>query len=202
MPKDKDFKRRVRDRVEQPIPLPADYATLAGHSDEMVQDRTGRTWPEWVHALDEAGAIEMAHAEIARWVHEQTGLGWWSQAVTVGYERIRGLRDVGQRRDGGYEANKSRTIHAPVAAVFQACTDHATRRRWLDLDVHVRGSTPGKSVRFDWPDGTDVVLWLDAKAPQKTVVAVQHGKLPSAEDKESAKAAWADRLGALKALVE
>jgi len=33
--------------------------------------------------------------------------------VAVGYERIRGLRDRGQRLDGWYEMNKNRTFGAP-----------------------------------------------------------------------------------------
>lgn len=186
----------------QPHNLPDEYASLAGHSDETVRDRTGKTWPEWVRALDELGAMEMSHPDIARRVKEQIGQSWWSQAVAVGYERIRGLREVGQVRDGGFAANKSKTIRAPMEALFAAFADHAIRRRWLDVEPNIRGATPGKSVRMDWPDGTDVVAWLEEKAPGKCAVSIQHGKLDSAEAKETAKAFWDDRLGLLKALLE
>ena len=218
MTKDKDLKRRVRARMEktgesyttarshvlrkQPLPLPDNYAELVPQTDETLAAKTGRTWPEWVRELDAIGAVEMPHRDIARWVHEQTGLGWWSQTVTVGYERIRGLRDVGQRRDGGYEANRSRTIAVPVATLFEAFTDDRTRRRWLDHDLHIRGATPHRTVRIDWPDGTNVIVGFDAKGPSKGVVAVAHGKLPSKEAAEEARFFWGERLAALKALLE
>jgi hypothetical protein len=107
MPIQKDLKRIVRSRMKKTgesytaarlqlvkkkhEPLP-DYAALAGQSDEAVSRRTGHTWPEWVRILDAKGAATMEHPAIARMV---SGLGvpdWWSQTVTVGYERIKGLR--------------------------------------------------------------------------------------------------------------
>ena len=41
----------------------------------------------------------MGHKAIAVYLHEQQKLpAWWSQEVTVGYERIRGLREEHQTR--------------------------------------------------------------------------------------------------------
>ena len=51
--------------------------------------------------------------------------GWWAQTVTVGYERIKGLRAVGQRRDGTFEANKSRTFAVPLARLYAPSTTPA-----------------------------------------------------------------------------
>ena len=53
--------------------------------------------------------------------------GWWAQAVTVCYERIKGLRAVGQRRDGSFEANKSRTFSVPLVRLYRAFHDARTR---------------------------------------------------------------------------
>ena len=48
----------------------------------------------------------MPHKEIARYVREKFAVsGWWAQTITVGYERIRGLREKGQRRSGGYHGH-------------------------------------------------------------------------------------------------
>jgi hypothetical protein len=46
--------------------------------------------------------------------------GWWSQTVAVGYERIKGLRAIGQRMDGSFEASKSRTFAVPLARLYGA----------------------------------------------------------------------------------
>lgn len=217
MPKGKDVKRRVRARMEKtgesyttarshllgkkPLPIPENYLELAGMSDAAVAAKTGRTWPEWVRALDAIGADAMEHREIARRVHEETGLNWWSQAVTVAYERIRGLREVGQQRDGGYEANRSRTFGVPVAELYRAFADAARRRRWLDAEVTVRKANPHRSVRMTWPDGTSVVVWLSEKGEARSVAAVQHCKLPSRDAADAAKAFWGERLDALKTLL-
>lgn len=81
-------------------PAPADYARLAGRSDAILKEKTGCGWERWVKALDQAKAYTWSHPEIAKHVREKyTVPSWWAQTVTVGYERIKGLRAVGQRRD-------------------------------------------------------------------------------------------------------
>ncbi len=80
---------------------PIDYPELAGRSDATIKASTGCTWARWVKALDHAKAHIWPHRDIAKHVHEKYKVtGWWAQTVTVGYERIKGLRAVGQRRDG------------------------------------------------------------------------------------------------------
>jgi uncharacterized protein YndB with AHSA1/START domain len=217
MPRDKDLKRRIRARMEKTgesytaarahilrrhFPsLPDDYEALAGKSDALLAEKTGRTWPEWVAALDDLGATALDHGAIARWVHEQTGLGWWSQTVTVGYERIRGLRDVGQRRGGTYEAGKSRTFPVPIDRLYDAFADDARRRTWLGDGLTLRKATPHKSVRITWSDGTRVVAHLTEKGAVKSTVTVQHEMLPSRAAADEAKAFWKERLDALADLL-
>src|SRR4029077_11823611 len=132
-----------------------DYGKLAGMSDAVVKEKTGCPWERWVHTLDRLGAEQMPHREIVDLVHKKYKTdGWWSQMVTVGYERIKGLRARGQRRDGSYEAPKSRTVNAPIDALHRAFADASVRRRWLDeADVKVRTSIPPKSVRLGFADG-------------------------------------------------
>ena len=218
MPKDKDVKRRIRARMQKtgesytaarantlrtrPLPISSDYVERAGMSDEAVRAKTGRTWREWVRMLDEIGAMDMKHRDVARWVHDETGLDWWSQMVTVGYERIRGLRAVGQRRGGTFEASKSRTFAVPAKALFDAFADESVRRRWLDEKIVVRKATSPKSVRMTWPDGTSVDAWITAKGAAKSSVAIQHGKLASKEAAAKSKAFWAERLDALQGVFD
>jgi hypothetical protein len=93
------------------------YAEVAGMSDASVREATGCNWKRWVRTLDRAGAATKSHREIAKLVAFFGTPNWWTQMVTVGYERIRGLRAKGQLRDGGYQATKSRTFEADVVRV-------------------------------------------------------------------------------------
>jgi hypothetical protein len=153
MTKNKDLKRLVRARMKKtgesytsaraqitrksktqdppkarPSPNPKDYATLAGMSDAVIREKTGCTWQKWVKSLDYYGAEKMSHRDIAALVSEKYKVAdWWTQTVTVGYERIKGLRAKGQRRDGTYEASKSRTFNVPVDTLFDAWADPGTR---------------------------------------------------------------------------
>lgn len=185
-------------------PEPPDYAALAGVSDETILARTGRAWRSWVEALDAEGAASMPHREIAAWVHETFDVsGWWAQAVTVGYERIKGLREIGQRRGGDYESTKSKTLRVPVERARRAFADARERARWLPgVQPTLRKTTSESALRFTWEDGTAVDVWFTAKGDEKTQVAVTHRKLASKADAEARKAFWGERLGDLAALLE
>ena len=231
MPKQKDLKRLVRSRMKKTgesytaartqltrkktrskagtsvatlkVLLPDGYEKLAGMSDEIIKLRTGCTWEKWVYVLDKWGAAERTHTAIATHVHEKYKIdGWWSQAVTVGYERIRGLRARGQRRDGKWDASKSKTIAVPIDELFAAWESPKMRARWLPgVKLTVRKATPNKSMRITWPDGSIVELWFQAKG-EKSVVGVQHNKLASKADADERKKFWAERLNALAELLE
>ncbi|MGH9319370.1 MAG: hypothetical protein ACRD21_27855 [Vicinamibacteria bacterium] len=208
MPKNKDLKRIARFRMKKTgesytaaraelvKKSNQDFAERAGMSDQVVKARTGRTWEEWVRLLDARGARSMIHRDIAEYLYEEQGVpGWWAQTVTVGYERIRGLRDVGQRRSGEYEASKSKTLPVPLKKFFRAFTDVGTREKWLPgVKWTVRATVPDKSFRVTWEDGTSVEVYFVAKGPVKSQVAIQHRKLQSKAQAAKAKAYWGERL--------
>ena len=173
---------------------------LAGRSDAIIKERTGCSWERWVKALDHKKAYTWPHREIAKYVHEKYKIpGWWAQSVTVGYERIKGLRAVGQRRDGAFEANKSKTFAVPLTRLYGAFQDARTRARWLPgVDLTVRTATREKSMRITWPDRTSVVVGFEGKGPAKSLVALTHEKLPDKASSTRVKEYWADRLGALE----
>ena len=222
MTRDKDRKRIIRSRMtktgesytaaraqilskanhRQPVAPPIDYAKLAGMSDDRVSAKTGRTWKQWTEVLDRDDASGMPHRDIAELVHGRHGVGdWWAQTVTVGYERIKGLRDRGQRRGGGYETNKSRTYNVPVNTLFRAWTDDATRRRWIGgVKATVRKATASKYVRLQWPDGTIIAVGFLPKG-SKSVVAVTQTKLPNKAAADVARAEWTERLEKLASVL-
>jgi uncharacterized protein YndB with AHSA1/START domain len=168
-------------------------------SDDVIKAKTGCDWERWVRALDYHGAEKMSHRDIAALVKKTYKAGdWWSQTVTVGYERIKGLRARGQRRDGTYEASKSRTFDVPVKTLFEAWADDATRRRWLDgAAVRIRTATAPKSMRIDWNDNSIIAVGFTPKGNTKSSVAVQHTKLADRETANELKQYWSDRLDAL-----
>ena len=180
-----------------------DLAALAGMSDEAVRKATGCDWEKWVWALDNQGAQSMPHREIAQLVHEKWKIpGWWAQTVTVGYERIHGLRAIGQRRGGSWEANKSKTLPVSVARLYRAFSVANTRKRWLTgAKLEVRKATPGKSMRITWEDATPVDVYFYAKGEAKSQVAIQHRKLASQTEADRLKKFWGERLAALAELM-
>jgi len=214
MPKQKDLKRLVRARMEktgeaytaarlrvldkrEPAP---DLAGRAGMSDAAVRKATGRSWRDWVRVLDAAGAAEKPHREIARHVASLGVPSWWCQMVTVGYERIRGLRERGQRRSGRYTATKSRTFPVSVRVLFDAFANANARRRWLRTGVAVRSATRDKRMRLTWEDGSVVLAGFVSKGAAKSSVAIEHQGLSDRSAADAVKKTWSDafdRLGDL-----
>ncbi|HEX6756001.1 MAG TPA: hypothetical protein VF109_08650 [Mycobacteriales bacterium] len=233
MTRHKSFKRLVRSRMDktgesytaaraillgavpspasEPIPSPA--ATRAAGadrvlatSDEAIRQRTGLGWEEWFDLLDEWGAAERTHREIAREVAGRLGvhpLAWNAQAVAGSYERARRGREVGRREDG-FAITASRTVGVPAARLHRAFADPAERERWLPgAGLTVRTATPPRTARFDTPDGTSRVhVTIDARGERVAAVAVEHARLADAAAAEKAKAYWRERLTALKAALE
>jgi uncharacterized protein YndB with AHSA1/START domain len=185
----------------KPVEPKPDYAGLAGMSDATIKARTGCDWERWVKHLDHWGAADKTHREIAAHVHEKFGVPeWWTQSVTVGYERIKGLRAIGQRRSGVYETSKSKTIAVPLAKLYAAWATPAARKRWLPgVKLTVRKANADKSMRITWDDGTSVEVGFFAKGAAKSMVAVQHGKLSDRARADELKRFWGERLDALAA---
>ncbi|MBV8991784.1 MAG: hypothetical protein JO372_24770 [Solirubrobacterales bacterium] len=175
-------------------------------SDEAIRERTGRGWEEWFSMLDAWGAGERPHREIARWIAEQQGvepLAWNAQAVAGSYELARGLREVGEKEDG-FAVTASRTIAVPVDRLYDAFAEGSLRRRWLpDDELRERTATRPKSVRFDWGDGdTRVNVTFLPKGEGRSAVALEHRRLPNADEADRMKARWRERLTTLKAVLE
>ncbi len=219
MTSNKDLKRVVRTRMKKTgesyttarsqvlsskTQSPKRLAELAGMSNEAVSTKTGKSWPQWVNALDSAGANRLNHTKIAKLLREGHNLsGWWAQTVAIGYERIRGMRVVGQASDGGFRASKSRTFPVPIDRLYKAFSSKPIRDRWLkDIDLSVRTARKNRSMIFSWPDQSSVSAWFTDKAPEKSQVAVEHKGLQDIKDVARRKLFWSERFDALSELLK
>jgi hypothetical protein len=220
MTEQRSFKRRVRERMAKTgesytaarrmliangdRPQPTGAAFEPPVADERVREATGRGWVEWFAVLDEWGAASRGHTEIARWLRDGHGVdGWYSQSITVGYERARGLRAPGERPEG-FAVGVTRTAAVPVERLFDAFGDERLRERWLPgADLTVRTATSPKSIRFNWEDGsTRVIVGFESVGPAKSRAALSHERLPDAETAAEMKAWWRERMTSLKGLLE
>lgn len=176
----------------------------AGVGSDAVMKATGRAWDQWLTVLDKAGANTLGHKQIADMVHEKFGVpGWWAQMVTVGYEQARGMRDIYEKADG-YAANASKTVEAALDRLYGAWSDPRLREYWLPgAPLDVRKSTDGKSMRITWALGkTNVDVTFSAKGPARSLVQVEHSKLPDAEAVTAQKVYWSEALARLKDWLE
>jgi hypothetical protein len=209
MTRQRSFKRLVRARMDKTGEsytaaranlLTADKSDgpVLATSDEKIRQRTGRGWEEWFSLLDEWGAQERTHREIARWVAEQQGvvpLAWNAQAVAGSYELARGLREVGEK-DDGFAITATKTVAVPVERLYDGFLEANEKLR-------ERTATRPKSARFDWTDGESRVnVTFLAKGETKSTVALEHRRLPDAATADQMKTYWRDHLTTLKSQLE
>jgi hypothetical protein len=170
-----------------------------GVNEASIRRKTGRGWEEWLKILDEWGAPERPHREIARHLVDEHGVpGWWAQWVTVGYERARGLRARHQTARG-FEVSVSKTLPVTPDVVWPWIAEERGRDAWLEAGrVAVRSQRPERWLRcaIGGEDG-DIRIQLDAKGDDRSVVTVTHSKLAGAEAVAETRIAWRARLGDL-----
>ena len=174
-------------------------------SDANLRENTGRGWREWLRILDAWGARERKHGKIASHLMEEHGVpGWWAQAITVGYERSRGLRAKHQTLTGSFQVSVSKTFPIGVGKLFRAFAQARQRNRWLEPGMlKVRTTRKDRDLRFDFRDGTSrVVAYFDPKDRNKTTVIIQHEKLADAGAVEEMRAMWKDRLKRLAEMLQ
>lgn len=173
----------------------------AASTDDSVVAATGLPWAEWRARLDAAGAADLSHADIARWLHEGQGVpGWWAQNLTVRFEQEIGRRQPGQSCTGDFQASASVTRAGDLDNVFAAWT--AWMGEPAELDGVALEEPPATSATEKWrywrarlDDGGRVAVHFSRKGPDKVLVGVSHDKLASAESVLRWRDFWRERLG-------
>jgi uncharacterized protein YndB with AHSA1/START domain len=212
----------VAPRAVTPAPAvrPAPPAPTKGSvSNAKAIEKTGHGLDHWFGVLDRFGAVEKGHTAAARHLYDDHQVpGWYSQGITVAYERARGVRALNQRCDGEFEVSVSKVIPADAATVIKAFTDARMRKRWIGkadpklaaaLTAAVSGKAPKGFVvradgqarfRYKW-EGSVVQFYLYPKPGGKVSLVVQHTKLAGAAAVEERRAQWKTAFGAVAAAV-
>src|SRR5258708_7929553 len=120
-------------------------------SDASVKARTGKDWSDWFAALDKEGATTLEHKAIAAMLSKKHGVSsWWSQMVTVEYERSRGLR-VRHEKAGAFSVAVSKTVAVSLSDLYAATANAAMRRKWFPKGAfELSSQTKNKYFRGSW----------------------------------------------------
>lgn len=189
-----------------------------GVSDAKSRDKTGHGLDHWFDVLDRFGGVEKGHTAAARHLHDAHKVdGWYSQGITVAYERARGVRTVNQRCDGVFEVSVSKMVTAGMADVTRAFTDARVRRRWMkDADAKLsraiasaldgpaskgivtRPDGQGR-FRYKWGD-TIVQFYFLPKPGGKVSIVATNSKLTGSTMVNERRMQWREALGALARL--
>jgi hypothetical protein len=214
MTRQETFKRRIRARMEktgekygaarrvliQQASADTGRAWVAEPeaSDESVRAATGRGWEEWRGILDAWPGHDQGHSAIAAYLREQHGVdGWWAQSVTVGYERITGIRLPYQQPDGTFSAGKSRTVTIDPAILREMILDAEDRADLFPgLDTELRSKQESKTVRLGIGPGVAQIA-LDPVPDGRVKVSISHERLQSPQSVEEWKAYWGEWLEAI-----
>ncbi len=124
--------------------------------------------------------------------------GWWSQGVTVGYERITGRRLPFQRDDGTFTAGRSRTIAVDAVALRAMLLSEADREdRFPGSKVTLRSKPTSNALRLGIDNGIDsgvVLIEITPQASGNVKVSVAHAKLASLDEVDAWKHYWGEWL--------
>ncbi len=173
-----------------------------GISSPAVKKKTGKEWTEWISILDKEKAFNLPHREIAILLSEKYKVSdWWSQMVTVGYEKAKGLRKLNEKVNG-FEISVSKVLPVAVITLFDWWNDEKKRRKWLTKDLVIHKSTPHKSLRMTWEDGTKAIsVNFYEKVADKSQVTLQHDKIKNEDEAKQIKEFWQSCLSKLSLLI-
>ena len=160
-------------------------------SDEAVKAKTGKDWKAWFALMDKAGANKLTHKDIAALLSETHKVpGWWSQMVTVEYERARGLR-VKFQQAGGFTLNASKTMAVDLPKLYRAVSDSKLRGRWFPKGKYeVTSTTDLKYFRAKWEGDTRLEINTYAKGEGKAQITVQQSRFQSEKAMEAMRGEW------------
>jgi uncharacterized protein YndB with AHSA1/START domain len=196
-------------------------------TDEPVAEakaRTGKTLEEWFAVLDGRGGTAAGRKAHNDFLYLESKVPvWWVSLIVNEYERARGQTEKDGRLKG-YNICCTKTIAAPVEAVYAAWSSQAALRQWLGDRVTAevadggalddgdgnRGTfkrvRPNKDLRFTWVGATGDECLVDMtvadKGKGKTGILVNVDRIQTREEADGLRAAWLEALDRLKSRLE
>ena len=171
-------------------------------SDAAVKAKTGKDWKAWFALMDKVGANKLTHKDIAALLHDTYKVpDWWSQMVTVEYERARGLR-VKFQQAGGFTLNASKTLPVPLAKLYGAVSDAKLRARWFPKGKYeITSTTDLKYFRAKWAGDTRLEINIYAKGDGKAQITIQQSRFADENAMEAMRGEWKKAIERLAALL-
>lgn len=124
-------------------------------SPQSVLAKTGRPQDEWFRVLDAFDVKSNGHKAAADHLYKEHGASyWWAQQLTILYEQAHGLRQPGQRHQGGFAVNVSKTINATVEEAFAAWSSPVGWNSWFTSGATVDFVVGGRYADADGDSGT------------------------------------------------
>ena len=172
---------------------------------KSLETGSGIKWSEWLELLEPHSKLE--HAELAKVALEKINQRgdsknpeWWAQGVTIAYEQHIGRRQVGQRSDGKFSVTVSQTFDGDM---------DSTLKQWQRLiegvdefsNIPMSGSPRISQTdkwrywKVDMTDGSKISVNIQEKpGGAKSILSINHDKLPAAADVETWRAYWKELL--------
>ena len=173
-------------------------------STQSIEKATGKAWAAWLNELDNAGARELSHADLAKLVNTKLkGMesgGWWAQGITVAYEQHIGKRIPGQLAGGLFEIAVSKTSDTPRSEQFARIVAWFESQPELNRQRILKprsSETPKRSNwRCDFEDGSKFAATVEENGDKSKIVLSQTA-IPSKEVADEQKAYWKTTLADL-----
>jgi hypothetical protein len=197
-------------------PAPRKPGSESPVTDANILKKTGHGLEHWFAVLDAFGAAAKGHTASARHLYEDHGVpGWHTQAITVAYERARGLRTTNQNYAGKFQVSVSRVMPASARQLVDLLARPEKRAAWLKaadpslrqaLEAAFKGPKARQvkvkdehnaQLRYQW-DGKPVQIYIVGKPNGKASMVVDNQDLPGPEHVDMRRALWSEALDTLR----
>ena len=190
-----------------------------------VLQATGKSAEEWFSLIEKNKKGNLPHKEIAEFLHRECGLtSWWSQEVTVLFEKHTGRRVTGQTADAGFQVGVSKTLPVSAEKIWDFLTSpagfgivtgeiidpkkirEAERTGKTGIQYKITTLKPCSHLRMrwrlpDWKDYSILQVRVSEKGNGKTVLIFHQEKLADSVMQKEMKRYWKEQFTKLSALL-